>query len=167
LTSNAQLIESFYQAFARRDARAMSACYAPNATFSDPVFTVQGSEIGAMWSMLCESGKDLRVEAHNVAADDAAGSADWQAWYTFGATGRPVHNEIRAAFTFIDGAIAAHRDVFDLWRWSRMALGRKGALLGWSPLVRKAIRREARKRLDAWIAAAAERAPSDQMIRAC
>jgi ketosteroid isomerase-like protein len=153
LTPNAQLIESFYQAFARRDAHAMSACYAPHATFSDPVFTLQGSEIGAMWSMLCDAGKDLRVEARDIAADDRTGTANWQAWYTFSATGRPVNNEIQAAFTFVDGMIASHRDVFDLWRWSRMALGKKGALLGWSPIVRKAIRREARKRLDAWIAA--------------
>ena len=150
MTSNARLIESFYQAFARRDAGAMTVCYAPNATFSDPVFTLRGDEIGAMWSMLCEAGKDLRVEAGNIVADERAGSADWQAWYTFTATGRPVHNEIHASFTFDDGAIASHRDVFDLWRWSRMALGKKGALLGWSPIVRKAIRREARKRLDAW-----------------
>ena len=167
MTANARLIESFYQAFARRDARAMSACYASDATFSDPVFTLQGPEIGAMWTMLCEAGKDLRVEARNFAADGEAGSADWQAWYTFSATGRPVHNEIHAAFTFVDGAIASHRDVFDLWRWSRMALGRKGALLGWSPLVRKAIRREARKRLDAWIAASGQHSGAAQMIRAC
>jgi ketosteroid isomerase-like protein len=167
LTANARLIESFYQAFARRDARTMSACYASDATFSDPVFTLQGPEIGAMWTMLCEAGKDLRVEARNFAADGDSGSADWQAWYTFSATGRPVHNEIHAAFTFVDGAIASHRDVFDLWRWSRMALGRKGALLGWSPLVRKAIRREARKRLDAWIAASGQNSGAAQMIRAC
>jgi ketosteroid isomerase-like protein len=167
LTPNARLIESFYQAFARRDARAMSACYAADATFSDPVFTLQGPEIGAMWTMLCEAGKDLRVEARNVAADDKAGSADWRAWYTFSATGRPIHNEIHATFTFVDGAIASHCDVFDLWRWSRMALGRKGALLGWSPIVRKAIRREARKRLDGWIAASGQHPPAAPMIRAC
>ena len=153
MTPNAQLIESFYRAFASRDASAMSACYAPDATFSDPVFTLQGSEIGAMWSMLCDAGKDLRVEARDIGADDRTGTANWQAWYTYSATGRPVHNEIQATFTFADGAIASHRDVFDLWRWSRMALGKKGALLGWSPIVRKVIRREARRRLDGWIAA--------------
>jgi len=167
LTPNARLIESFYEAFARRDARAMSACYAADATFSDPVFTLQGAEIGAMWSMLCNAGKDLRIEARDIAADDRTGTADWQAWYTFTATGRSVHNEIHADFTFADGAITSHRDVFDLWRWSRMALGRKGALLGWSPLVRKAIRRQARKRLDAWMASAPQPPQSDPMFRAC
>jgi ketosteroid isomerase-like protein len=155
---NARLIESFYNAFARRDGRAMATCYGANATFADPVFDLRGAEIGAMWTMLCERGADLRIEARDIAADDHAGRAHWEAWYTFSASGRPVHNEIDAAFAFSEGMIASHRDVFDLWRWSRMALGKKGVLLGWTPLVRKAIRKQARKSLDAWIARAPERA---------
>ncbi|MFT4048815.1 MAG: nuclear transport factor 2 family protein [Solirubrobacterales bacterium] len=35
---NAKLIERFYAAFASRDGETMAACYAPDATFSDPVF---------------------------------------------------------------------------------------------------------------------------------
>ena len=35
---NKQLIERFYAAFGRRDGDAMAACYAPDASFSDPVF---------------------------------------------------------------------------------------------------------------------------------
>lgn len=155
---NARLVESFYAAFARRDGAAMATCYAPNATFVDPVFNLRGPEIGAMWKMLCERGTDLRVEARDIDADARVGHAHWDAWYTFTATGRPVHNEIDATFEFADETISAHRDSFDLWRWSRMALGRKGALLGWTPLVRKKIRSEARRSLDAWMAAAAQRA---------
>ncbi len=105
-----------------------------------------------MWAMLCARGKDLAVEWRDVRADDRAGSAHWEARYTFSATGRPVHNVIDAEFTFRDGRIATHVDRFDFWRWSRMALGMKGALLGWSPLVRNAVRRQARRGLDAWIA---------------
>jgi ketosteroid isomerase-like protein len=153
---NAELLRLFYDAFARRDGRAMAACYAPDATFADPVFRLRGAEIGAMWTMLCARATDLRVEARAIAADHRTGRAHWEAWYTFGATGRPVHNEIDATFAFEDGLIASHRDVFDLWRWSRMALGRRGAVLGWTPLVRGAIRRQARKSLDAWMARSAE-----------
>src|SRR6478672_11208014 len=36
---NADLIRRFYSAFAARDADTMAACYAPDARFSDPVFT--------------------------------------------------------------------------------------------------------------------------------
>ena len=149
--ANAALIERFYTAFARRDAPVMVACYAPDAHFTDPVFDLSGSEVGAMWSMLCDRGRDLRLEWRNVRADDATGSAHWEPRYTFSATGRPVHNIIDSAFTFKAGLIHTHVDTFDLWRWSRMALGTKGALLGWSPFVRKAIQAQARRGLDAWM----------------
>ena len=56
-------------------------------------------------------------------------------------------NEIRAEFVFKDGLIVEHRDHFDLWRWSRQALGLKGLLLGWLPPVQAAIRRQARQGL--------------------
>jgi hypothetical protein len=58
----------------------------------------------------------------------------------------------RCGFAFAGGRIAIHRDTFDFWRWSRMALGLKGALFGATPLVRKAVRVQARKSLDGWMA---------------
>ncbi len=147
---NVRLIDGFYAAFARRDAAAMAGCYAADARFRDPVFDLAGPEIGAMWAMLCERGKDLTLEWSDVAADDTAGRAHWEPRYTFTATGRPVHNVIDATFAFRDGRIVRHEDRFDLWRWSRMALGPKGVLLGWTPFVQNAIRAQARKGLDAW-----------------
>jgi hypothetical protein len=113
-----------------------------------------------MWSMLCERGRDLRVEWRDIRADDATGSAHWEPRYTFSGTGRPVHNIIDSAFTFKAGRIASHVDTFDLWRWSRMALGAKGVLLGWSPFVRNAIRRQAKRGLDAWMSSHARGAPA-------
>ena len=60
---NKQLIERFYAAFGRRDGDAMAACYAPDASFSDPVFPgLKGSEPGAMWRMLTGRSEDLKVE---------------------------------------------------------------------------------------------------------
>jgi ketosteroid isomerase-like protein len=152
MANEAALIERFFAAFARRDAPAMTACYAEDAHFRDPVFDVTGPRIGAMWSMLCERAVDLQVDWRDVRADAATGSAHWEPRYTFSATGRPVHNRIDSAFTFKANLIATHVDTFDLWRWSRMALGAKGALLGWSPMVRNAVRAQARRGLDAWIA---------------
>jgi ketosteroid isomerase-like protein len=141
---NARLLHDFYQAFDAHDATRMVACYAPEVTFSDPVFPLlRGVEAGAMWRMLCERGKDLRVTASRIEADDQRGSAHWDADYTFSATGRTVHNRIEARFTFRDGRIASHADRFDLWRWAGMALGVKGQLLGWLPPVQASIRRQA------------------------
>ena len=148
---NVALIERFYAAFARRDAPAMAACYATDAHFTDPVFDLTVAKVGAMWTMLCERGKDLRLDWRDVRADAAAGSAHWEPRYTFSATGRPVHNVIDSAFTFQAGRIATHVDTFDLWRWSRMALGAKGVLLGWTPFMRNAIGAQARRGLAAWM----------------
>ena len=107
------------------------ACYAPTVTFSDPVFPdLVGDQARGMWRMLCARGKDLRIEFRDVRAGDHTGSAHWEAWYTFSSTSKPVHNVIDATFTFSDGLIVTHVDRFDLYRWSRQALGVTGVLLG-------------------------------------
>jgi len=147
---NAQLLQRLYGAFAAKDAATMVACYAPDAHFADPVFDLRGPEVGAMWTMFCERGRDMKIEWRDIKADATTGSAHWEPRYTFSVTGRPVYNRIDSAFTFRDGVIGTQRDSFDLWRWSRMALGAKGALLGWTPMVRNAIRSEARRNFDNW-----------------
>ena len=149
---NAQLLHEFYQALDAHDAGRMIACYAPDVEFSDPVFPrLRGDEARAMWRMLCDRGKDLRVAASRVEADDARGSAHWDADYTFSTTGRLVHNRIDASFAFRDGKIVRHADAFDLWRWAGMALGVKGRLLGWLPPVQAAVRRQADASLRAFM----------------
>ena len=150
---NAGLIQRFYAAFAERDGDAMAACYAPDARFSDPVFgDLRGSEPGAMWRMLTGRARDLTVDLVEHSADGGRGSARWIAHYTFTQTGRPVTNDVRASFRFDDGLIADHRDEFDFHRWARQALGTSGLLLGWTPIIRSAVRRRARAGLDEFIA---------------
>jgi ketosteroid isomerase-like protein len=147
------LIDRFYVAFAHRDGAAMEACYAPDVHFSDPVFVdLRGPEAGAMWRMLTERGTDLRVELLERSADGDRGSARWRAHYTFSQTGRPVVNDVRATMHFADGLIADHVDDFDFHRWARQALGTSGLLLGWTPLLRNAVRRRARAGLDEYLA---------------
>jgi ketosteroid isomerase-like protein len=152
---NEELIQRFYTAFAARDGTQMEACYGPDVVFSDPVFPdLHGAEAGAMWRMLTERGTDLRIELLGHEADGDRGSADWRAHYTFTDTGRPVVNEVHASFRFgEDGLIVEHRDEFDFRRWSRQALGRSGRILGWTPLLRSAVRRRARTRLNEFMAA--------------
>jgi ketosteroid isomerase-like protein len=151
--ANEALIERFYGAFAQRDGAAMAACYAPDVHFSDPVFTdLHGREAGAMWRMLTERGTDLRVELLERSADGDRGSAHWRAHYTFSQTGRPVVNDVRASLRLRDGLIGEHIDDFDFHRWARQALGPSGLLLGWTPLLRSAVRRKARAGLDEFLA---------------
>ena len=148
---NAVLIGRFYAALARRDAPAMIACYAPDATFSDPAFpALDAAGVAAMWKMLCARGKDLAVVASGIEADAVSGRAHWVATYTYSATGRRVLNRIDATFRFRDGKIVRHEDRFDLWRWLRQALGAKGMLLGWLPPVQGAMRAQAARTLADW-----------------
>ncbi|MGB9357682.1 MAG: nuclear transport factor 2 family protein [Acidimicrobiia bacterium] len=131
--THTETIESFYRAFGQRDYERMAACYHPSIRFSDPVFPdLRGDEVRAMWHMLCEQGADLRVAVTDVTAEDGRGNAHWDAVYTFSPTGRSVHNSVDAAFEFEDGLIVHHVDTFDLWRWTRMALGPSGVLTGWT-----------------------------------
>jgi ketosteroid isomerase-like protein len=151
LHPHAAVLHSFYGAFQRRDYRTMAACYTPDAEFHDPVFThLSGWRVRAMWRMLCERAIDLRVAVDNIRASDDAGSAHWEACYTFSQTGRSVHNRVEASFLFHDGKIRRHTDVFDLYAWARQALGLKGVLLGWTPQLQRAIRARSSLALDAF-----------------
>jgi SnoaL-like domain len=148
-------IERLYAAFARLDADAMAACYAPDARFDDEAFSLRGrAQTGAMWAMLCDAvktkGRDVwKLEVSNVTER----SAHWEATYRFSATGRLVHNIIEAEFEFdSERLITRHRDRFDFWRWSRQALGAPGLLLGWTPMLRAKVRAQAAKNLERFTA---------------
>jgi ketosteroid isomerase-like protein len=151
--ANTEVIRALYAAFARRDGAAMGTFYAPDARFSDPVFTdLRGAEIGAMWTMLCERAKDLEIRLVEATSEGDIGHARWEADYPFSATGRIVHNRVYAHLTFRDGKILQHVDTFPLWKWTRMALGAKGVLLGWLPPVQAKIRAQADRGLREFIA---------------
>ena len=73
--------------------------------------------------------------------------------YTFTQTGRPVVNHVRATFRFdADGLFAEHDDAFSFHAWARQALGTQGLLLGWTPVLRSAVRRRARGNLERFMA---------------
>jgi limonene-1,2-epoxide hydrolase len=147
-------IHRFYTAFQELDGDTMAACYAPDCRFSDPVFPeLRGPEVGAMWQMLCKRAKGFSLEYSGVEASGRRGQAHWEARYVFSTTGRTVHNIIEARFEFNDsGLIVSHVDTFDLWRWTRQALGAPGVLLGWSGLVQNKVRATAAQGLEQWMA---------------
>jgi ketosteroid isomerase-like protein len=155
------LIERFYSAFAECEGERMAACYAPDATFSDPVFgKLDGREAGGMWRMLTGQAADLRIELLDSEVEGDRGSAHWRAHYTFSQTGNSVVNDVHASFRFSDGGgdddggrlIAEHVDDFDFYRWARQALGTRGLLLGWTPFVRSAVRGRAKASLEQFLA---------------
>ena len=153
-----QRLAAFYAAFRELDAASMRAAYAPAARFQDPVFRLAGrDEIGAMWAMLCEAtarnGRDVwRLDVGEIVADASYGRARWEAHYRFSATGRMVHNVVEAEFTFEDGLIVTHAESYDFWRWSRQALGSTGLMMGWTPMLRNQVRRQAQGKLERFLA---------------
>ncbi|HEY0461331.1 MAG TPA: nuclear transport factor 2 family protein [Pyrinomonadaceae bacterium] len=146
---NEQLIRHFYESFARGDADEMAACYADEIEFSDPAFgTLKGADAKNMWKMLVARARgNIKIEFADVKAGDRNGSANWTARYLFSKTGRRVFNRIHAEFEFKNGKIFRHTDAFDIWKWSRQALGLSGLLLGWSGFLQNKIRQNARQSL--------------------
>lgn len=159
MNANEHTMTRFYTAFAALDADTMASCYAADAAFDDPAFSLKGKrEIAGMWRMLCAATlarhrQDWRLEFRDVRADDSTGHAHWEAHYRFSVSKRLVHNLVEADFTFSpDGLIASHTDRFDFWRWSRQALGYGGWVLGWAPFFQKQVRVQTRAALNNYLA---------------
>jgi len=129
------VINGFYEAFSALDAENMVNYYHDNVVFEDPAFgRLEGERAKNMWRMLCQSqkGQKFIVLHSEVQAKQNEGSAHWEALYVFSKTNRNVRNKIKAEFKFKDGKIIEHTDKFDLYRWSRQALGLTGYMIGWS-----------------------------------
>lgn len=153
MENNQQLIEHFYTCFKNKDFKGMQECYADNAAFSDAVFVnLNAKEVKAMWEMLLKGGKDLQIAFKDIAADKHTGKAHWDAYYTFSATGNKVVNKIDASFEFENGKIVKHIDSFNFYAWAKQSLGLKGLLLGWTSLFKQKVRKNAREKLNQFIA---------------
>jgi ketosteroid isomerase-like protein len=145
------IVEEFYQAFSDLDAEKMAACYHDDICFADPAFgQLQGERARNMWRMLVESqkGKDFKVFAKDIVCDGQTGSATWEAHYTFGSSGRPVHNIIQAKFKIQDSKIISHLDDFNLHRWAGQAMGFSGMIIGWTSFFRTRLLKQTSTLLD-------------------
>jgi ketosteroid isomerase-like protein len=148
MNQNQEIIHRFYKAFQARDWATMQSSYHPEAHFNDPVFpSLNSLEVKAMWHMLCENAQNFSLQYSEVSTKDDEGTCRWDARYTFSKTGRNVHNLIQAHLNFKDGLIIKHTDTFNFWRWSSMALGLSGILLGWTPFLIRKVQLTAQKSL--------------------
>ncbi len=143
--NNSDLIKKFYTAFSKGNAEEMISCYHSDIEFKDPAFgTLKSEDAKNMWRMLVARSKNgIQIEYSNISADNEKGKANWKATYVFSPTGRKVINVINAKFEFKDGKIIKHHDHFDIWKWSRQALGLPGLLLGWTPILKRKIKNQA------------------------
>ena len=148
MEENVNLIRKFYDAFSKGDADTMLSCYHMDVKFKDPAFGKLNSEdTRYIWKMLLSRGSNLEISYNGEWADEKSGGVNWEAKYEFGPNKRKVHNKIRARFYFDEGQIIEHTDVFDFWKWSSMALGLPGLLMGWSPFIKNKVRKTIKKRL--------------------
>lgn len=150
--TNSALIERFYACFKKLDGNGMVECYHENIEFSDPVFPIlRGAKAGSMWKMLCSQAKGFELTFNGIQSDETHGRAHWEARYVFSKSGRSVYNKIDASFQFKNRTIIQHHDSFNFWKWSFMALGPVGFFLGWSPLLKNKVRRQAASNLEKFI----------------
>lgn len=145
------VIETFYKAFSNLDAETMVSCYHDDIIFEDPAFGIlKGNRAKNMWRMLCDSqkNKDFKVIFSNIEISENNGSASWEAFYTFSKTGRKVHNQIQANFVVKDDKIIKHTDTFNLYKWSKQAMGFKGLVIGKTKFFKNKLKGQTNKMLD-------------------
>ena len=146
MNANEQLMHRFYSAFQKLDYKTMQDCYHSEIVFSDPAFgLLRGDEAMAMWEMLCKRAKDFSLQFNDIHSEDEYGTCKWTANYTFSKTNRKVTNNVKAFMRFGEGKIIEHSDAFNLFKWSKQALGMKGQLLGWTGFMQRKIQMSSRK----------------------
>ncbi len=149
MNNNEQLIETFYKAFAKLDFETMQNCYSADPIFNDAVFgVIEGNAVKSMWEMLCKNAKDFSLSYNDIECDGEYGTCKWTATYTFSKTGKKVENNVKAHMRIENGKITEHTDEFNIYKWSRQALGFHGIVLGWSGYLKSKIRNEARAKLN-------------------
>lgn len=150
---NNKIIEKFYHSFSNGDVKEMVSCYHKDIVFSDPVFgKLEGKRAVSMWEMLLSKrSESTQITYDHIQSAQDEGSAIWTAKYTYGKTKRKVTNVVHASFTFKDGKIIEHTDVFDLWKWSQQALGIPGYLLGWTSFMKNKIQKTTKEQLKAFM----------------
>jgi ketosteroid isomerase-like protein len=153
MNQNEELITKFYTAFANTNADGMAKCYHQDIRFQDPAFGIlKEIEVASMWKMLLERANgNIKIEFSDVIANQNTGQAKWIATYLFSQTNRKVVNKIEATFEFKDGLIIKHTDHFNLYKWTKQALGFKGLLLGWTNFMKNKIQKSAKKSLEIYI----------------
>lgn len=150
---NKQVIENFYNALNEGNIQEMMKQYHSDVIFEDPGFgKLDYYQVVKMWEMLISKrSQSFKLIYKNVEAHENVGSVNWIVTYHYSATQRKVVNNIMAQFKFCDGKIIEHKDSFNLWKWTRQALGISGYLLGWTAFMRKKLNQGTKEVLEDYI----------------
>lgn len=147
--NNKEIIEKFYTSFSEGNSKGMTECYHKNVVFQDPVFgTLKGEKAFKMWEMLLSRKTDTtKISFENIVTNNDTGSVNWKAEYLYGKQKREVTNLVSANFKFKDGFIIQHIDTFDLYKWTKQAMGPVGYLMGWSTFMKNKIQKTTNEQL--------------------
>lgn len=151
-TPNEALIEKFYTSFQQKNYQAMQECYTDEASFNDPIFKdLNANETKLMWQMLISRSRDLEITYSNIKEEDDLVTAQWEARYTFTATGQKIFNKVKATFEIKDGKIVKHTDHFNFYKWAKQAFGGGGLLLGWTTSFKERVSKTAKQKLEEYL----------------
>ena len=150
---NNQVIKKFYSSFSEGNSNGMIECYHENVFFQDPAFGIlKGDRAKKMWEMLLsQKNTDIKITFDHVTDSGDSGKVNWVAEYSYGKKRRKVINHVSANFKFQDGKIIEHIDTFDLWKWTKQAMGPVGYLLGWSSFMKNKIQKTTNSKLNKYI----------------
>ena len=105
-----------------------------------------------MWEMLLsKKSSTTKISFSGIETSENKGNVNWVANYVYGKEKRKVTNKVSANFKFKDGKIIEHIDTFNVWLWSKQALGTIGFLLGWTPFMKHKIQKTTKKQLEDFI----------------
>ncbi len=148
-----QVAITYFEGFKNKNPEQMNALYKPDVDgiFNDPVFqNLNTHQVQSMWSMLLRGSKDLTSTYKIVEVTDTSVTVEWEAHYTYSATGRKVVNNVRSVLQIENGLIVKQIDTFDLSKWTGQALPPVVAqLFAWFPDL--TIRKLAKKTLNGYI----------------
>jgi len=140
--------ERFYEAFMVRDFYTMGLLYANHAAFSDPIFPrLSAKGVRLMWQMLLTEAEDLAIDVKVLEDSPERARVQWVAHYAFPPTKRVVVNRVQTDMRIAAGKIVQQVDQFSFWRWAGQALGPRGWMLGWTPMVQNKVRAKAAESL--------------------
>ncbi len=138
----------FYDAFSAANIDVLKQLYDKKLIFNDNIFVnLDYNETISMWSSLLVGNKNMSIKYEIKKYSEKYVEVEWIADYLFTSTNRNVKNIILAKMEIDQGKIINHTDNFDFYKWSQMAFGITGVLIGWTSFFKNKVRTEAYNKL--------------------
>ena len=151
MNQNEATIHRFFTAYQNKEYTTMQNCYSKDAVYNSPIYGLINAEhVKAMWEMICKTNEEESLHFEKIELlDHEYTTCDWSLAYYY--TNRRINNKIKSYLRLENGLIIEHTDAFDLYKWSRMAFGLTGLLIGWSKFFQKKIQKSTRNKLSEFI----------------